>query len=45
MPRLFHYFLPRVLLDAKRVLYFDGANQVSPHLIARFATQWNHERQ
>jgi hypothetical protein len=45
MPRLFHYFLPRVLLDEKRVLYFDGANQVSPHLIARFATQWNHERQ
>ena len=39
MPRLSHYFLPRVLLDEKRVLYFDGANQISPHLIARFATE------
>jgi hypothetical protein len=39
MPRLSHYYLPRVLLDEKRVLYFDGANQISPHLIARFATE------
>ncbi len=39
MPRLSHYFLPRVLLDEKRVLYFDGANQISPHLIARFAAE------
>src|ERR1700687_3300418 len=39
MPRLSHYFLPRVLLDAKRILYFDGANQISPHLIARFAKE------
>src|SRR6266852_7254864 len=39
MPRLSHYFLPRVLLDGKRVLYFDGANQISPHLIARFAME------
>src|SRR5260370_9677107 len=39
MPRLSHYFLPTFLLDEKRVLYFDGANQISPHLIARFATE------
>jgi hypothetical protein len=39
MPRLSHYFLPRFLLNDKRVLYFDGANQISPHLIARFATE------
>ena len=37
MPRLSHYFLPRVLVDGKRILYFDGANQISPLLIARFA--------
>jgi hypothetical protein len=37
MPRLSHYFLPRVLLDEKRVLYLDGANQISPLLISRFA--------
>src|SRR5467141_1335682 len=39
MPRLSHYFLPRVLLAEKRVLYLDGANQVSPLLIARFARE------
>src|SRR5437660_454309 len=39
MPRLSHYFLPRVLLAEKRILYLDGANQVSPLLIARFARQ------
>src|SRR5229473_5501825 len=39
MPRLSHYFLPRVLLDEKRILYLDGANQISPHLIAHFATE------
>jgi hypothetical protein len=39
MPRLSHYFLPRVLLDEKRVLYLDGANQISPLLISRFARQ------
>src|ERR1700681_4737032 len=37
MPRLSHYFLPRILLHQKRVLYLDGANQISPLLIARFA--------
>lgn len=37
MTRLSHYFLPRVLLEEKRILYLDGANQISPLLIARFA--------
>jgi hypothetical protein len=35
--RLSHYFLPTILLHQKRVLYLDGANQISPLLIARFA--------
>src|SRR3984893_4553972 len=39
MPRLSHYFLPRILLNQSRVLYLDGANQISPLLIARFARQ------
>jgi hypothetical protein len=39
MPRLSHYFLPRILLNQKRVLYLDGANQISPLLIARFARE------
>src|SRR6266849_9977696 len=39
MPRLSHYFLPRVLLHEKQVLYLDGANQISPLLIARFARE------
>jgi hypothetical protein len=39
MPRLSHYFLPRILVDEKRVLYLDGANQISPLLIARFARE------
>src|ERR1700682_1830566 len=39
MPRLSHYFLPRILLNQGRVLYLDGANQISPLLIARFARQ------
>jgi hypothetical protein len=29
MARLSHYFLPRVLLAEKRILYLDGANQIS----------------
>src|SRR5882672_3332639 len=37
--RLSHYFLPRILLHQKRVLYLDGANQISPLLIARFARE------
>jgi hypothetical protein len=39
MPRLSHYFLPSVLLAEKRILYLDGANQISPLLIARFARE------
>jgi hypothetical protein len=39
MPRLSHYFLPRILVDEKRVLYLDGANQISPLLIARFVRE------
>jgi len=39
MPRLSHYFLPRVLLAEERILYLDGANQISPLLIARFARE------
>jgi hypothetical protein len=35
--RLSHYFLPKILLHQNRVLYLDGANQISPLLIARFA--------
>lgn len=37
--RLSHYFLPPILLNQKRVLYLDGANQISPLLIARFARE------
>ena len=37
--RVSHYFLPRILLRQKRVLYLDGANQISPLLIARFARE------
>lgn len=37
MPRLSHYVLPRLLLAKKQILYLDGANQISPLLIARFA--------
>src|ERR1700687_2494471 len=39
MPRLSHYFLPRVLREEKKILYLDGANQISPLLIARFARE------
>jgi hypothetical protein len=39
MPRLSHYFLPRVLLEERRILYLDGANQISPLLIAHFARE------
>src|SRR5258708_18794265 len=39
MPRLSHYFLPRLLFAKKQVLYLDGANQISPLLIARFARE------
>ena len=38
-PRLSHYFLPRLLLSHKLVLFLDGANCFSPLRIARFARQ------
>jgi hypothetical protein len=37
--RLFHYFLPRLLAEGKRVLCLDGANRFDPLLIARLARQ------
>ena len=39
MPRLSHYFLPRLLFAEKQILYLDGANQISPLLLARFARE------
>src|SRR5260370_22369028 len=39
MTRLSHYFRPRVLHEEKKILYLDGANQISPLLIARFARE------
>jgi len=39
MPRLSHYFLPRLLFAKKEILYLDGANQISPLLLARFARE------
>ena len=38
-PRLFHYFLPRLLAEGKRVLCLDGANRFDPLLIARLARE------
>jgi hypothetical protein len=37
--RLSHYFLPRLLMQDKRVLFLDGANSADPRLIARFARE------
>src|SRR6202790_950784 len=39
MPRLSHYFLPRLLFAKKQILYLDAANQISPLLLARFARE------
>jgi hypothetical protein len=39
--RLGHYFLPRLLLEGKRVLILDGANCADPRLIERFARERN----
>jgi len=39
MPRLSHYFLPRLVFAKKQILYLDGANQISPILLARFARE------
>ena len=38
-PRLSHYFLPRLLLAGKRVLFLDGANVADPRLLARLARE------
>ena len=38
-PRLFHYFLPRLLAEGKQVLCLDGANRFDPLLVARLARQ------
>jgi hypothetical protein len=38
-PRLFHYFLPRAILQSRQILCLDGANQFDPLLIARLARQ------
>jgi hypothetical protein len=37
--RLSHYFLPRLLLQGKRVLMLDGANCANPRLLERLARQ------
>src|SRR3989442_693495 len=37
--RLSHYFLPRLLLQGKRVLLLDGANSADPRLMARLARE------
>jgi hypothetical protein len=37
--RLFHYFLPRAILQGQSVLCLDGANRFDPLLIARFARE------
>ncbi len=42
-PRLFHYFLPRLLTEGKQVLCLDGANRFDPLLIARLARQRGRE--
>ena len=39
MLRLSHYFLPPLLFAKKQILYLDGANQISPLLLARFARE------
>jgi hypothetical protein len=39
VPRLFHYFLPRLVSQGKPVLCLDGANRFDPLLIARFARE------
>jgi hypothetical protein len=39
VPRLFHYFLPRLVAQGKPVLCLDGANCFDPLLIARFARE------
>ena len=43
IPRLSHYFLPKILSDGGRVLYLDGANRFDPLLIARFTREHGQE--
>jgi hypothetical protein len=40
--RLSHYFLPRWLVQEKRVLYLDGANRFDPLLLVRLARERGH---
>src|SRR5216683_8127940 len=42
-PRLFHYFLPRLIAQGKSVLCLDGANRFDPLLFARFARERGQE--
>jgi hypothetical protein len=39
VPRLFHYFLPRLIAQGRPVLCLNGANRFDPLLIARFARE------
>lgn len=39
VPRLFHYFLPRLMAQGRPVLCLDGANRFDPLLIVRFARE------
>ncbi len=41
VPRLSHYFLPRLLLQGRRVLFLDGSNSADPRLLARLARERN----
>jgi hypothetical protein len=41
VPKLSHYFLPRLLLQGKCVLFVDGANSADPRLLARLARERN----
>lgn len=36
-PRLSHYFMPRLALEGKRILFLDGANCADPRLMARLS--------
>ena len=36
-PRLSHYFMPRLALEGKRILFLDGANCADPRMMARLA--------
>ena len=39
VPRLSHYFLPRLLLQGKQVLMLDGANAADPRLLERLSRE------